>query len=70
LHFAGDGKPNKDFVYFAFGIGMSAQVADVAVTGKRLRRIVTIHSILSFFFNMTTTTLTVSIVGDTASNNS
>lgn len=71
LHFPGDGKPNYwDFVYFAFGIGMAAQVADVAVTGKRLRRIVTIHSILSFFFNVTTIALTVSIVGDAASNNS
>ena len=49
---------------------MAAQVADVAITGKRLRRIVTIHSILSFFFNVTTIALTVSIVGDAASNNS
>jgi uncharacterized membrane protein len=44
--FPGDGNPNYwDFVYFAFGIGMAAQVADVAVIGKRLRRIVTIRSI-------------------------
>jgi len=71
LHFPGHGKPNYwDFVYFAFGIGMAAQVADVAVTGKRLRRIVTIHSILSFFFNVTTIALIVSIVEDAASNNS
>jgi uncharacterized membrane protein len=71
LHFPGDGKPNYwDFVYFAFGIGMAAQVADVAVTGKRLRRIVTIHSILSFFFNVTTIALILSIVEDAASNNS
>jgi uncharacterized membrane protein len=71
LHFPGDGKPNYwDFVYFAFGISMAAQVADVAVTGKRLRRIVTIHSILSFFFNVTTIALIVSIVEDAASNNS
>jgi uncharacterized membrane protein len=43
LHFPDDGKPNYwDFVYFAFGIGMAAQVADVAVIGKRL---VTIRSI-------------------------
>ena len=43
MHFPDDGKPNYwDFVYFAFGIGMAAQVADVAVIGKRL---VTIRSI-------------------------
>jgi uncharacterized membrane protein len=71
LRFPGGGEPNYwDFVYFASGIGMAAQVADVAVTGKRIRRIVTIHAILSFFFNVTTIALTVSIVGDAASNNS
>jgi uncharacterized membrane protein len=70
LHFPGDGKPDYwDFVYFAFGIGMAAQVADVTITAKRIRRIVTIHSILSFFFNVTSIALTVSIVSDAASNN-
>ena len=70
LRFPGGGKPDYwDFVYFACGIGMAAQVADVTVTSKRIRRFVTIHAILSFFFNVTTIALTVSIVGDAASNN-
>jgi uncharacterized membrane protein len=56
-----------DFVYFAFGIGMAAQVADIAVTSKPIRHIVLIHSILSFVFNVTLIAMTVSIVGDAIS---
>ena len=68
LHFPG-GQPNYqpnywDFVYFAFGIGMAAQVADVSVTVKPIRRVVTAHSIVSFVFNVTLIALTVGIVGD------
>ena len=65
LRFPSDPEPDYwDFVYFAFGIGMAAQVADVMVTARNIRRTVTIHSMLSFFFNVTLIALTVSIVGD------
>lgn len=68
LRFPSDPEPDYwDFVYFAFGIGMAAQVADVMVTAKRIRRIVTIHSVLSFVFNVTLIALAVSIVGDAIS---
>ena len=40
-----------DFIYFAFTIGMTAQVSDVQVTSSRLRRTVLFHSICSFFYN-------------------
>ncbi len=40
-----------DFVYFAFVIGMTAQVSDVLVQTTRMRRAVTAHGISSFFFN-------------------
>ncbi len=40
-----------DFMYFAFGIGMTAQVSDVVVTSTRLRRLVLLHSVASFFYN-------------------
>ncbi|HKA99886.1 MAG TPA: DUF1345 domain-containing protein [Methyloceanibacter sp.] len=64
LRFPGDEQPNYwDFVYFAFGVGMAAQVADVAVTSKPLRHIVLIHSIVSFVFNVTLIAMAVSIVG-------
>ena len=65
LRFPGKEEPDYwDFVYFAFGIGMAAQVADVSVTVKPIRRVVTVHSIVSFVFNVTLIALTVSIVGD------
>jgi uncharacterized membrane protein len=65
LRFPDDPKPNYwDFVYFSFGIGMAAQVADVMVTAERVRRIVTMHSIISFFFNVSLIALTVGILGD------
>lgn len=40
-----------DFVYFAFGIGTTGQTSDISFTNKILRRIGTVHSTLSFFFN-------------------
>jgi uncharacterized membrane protein len=65
LHFPRDPQPDYwDFVYFAFGVGMAAQVADVMVTSKPIRHIVLIHSIVSFFFNVTLIAMAVSIVGD------
>lgn len=70
LRFPGDEQPDYwDFVYFALGIGMAAQVADVTVTSKPLRRIVTIHSIVSFVFNVTLIAMSVSIFSDAISAN-
>ncbi len=40
-----------DFLYFAFTIGMTAQVSDVQVTTTRMRKVVLLHSIGSFFYN-------------------
>ncbi len=52
LQFPGTAKPGPwDFLYFAFTIGMTAQVSDVTVGTMRLRRAVLLHSILSFFYN-------------------
>ncbi len=68
LRFPGDEKPDYwDFVYFAFGVGMAAQVADVMVTSKPMRHIVMIHSLVSFVFNVTLIAMTVSIIGDAIS---
>jgi uncharacterized membrane protein len=40
-----------DFLYFAFTIGMTAQVSDVVVTSMQMRRVVLLHSVGSFFYN-------------------
>ena len=50
-----------DFVYFSFVIGMTAQVSDVGITDKTIRRIATIHGIISFVFNTALLALLVNI---------
>ena len=40
-----------DFAYFSFVIGMTFQVSDVQVTSRPIRRMVLVHSLLSFAFN-------------------
>ena len=65
LKFPGDAKPDYwDFLYFSLVIGMTSQVSDVAVTSKIIRRTVAMHSVLSFFFNLTVLALTVNIVSN------
>lgn len=52
LEFPGAGAPDGwDFVYFAFVIGIAAQTADVAISGRALRRFALAHSIVAYFFN-------------------
>jgi uncharacterized membrane protein len=50
-----------DFVYFSFVIGMTAQVSDVGITEKSIRRTVTVHGIISFVFNTALLALMVNI---------
>ena len=58
----GDAAPDYwDFVYFSFVIGMTAQVADVGITSKQIRRTVTAHGIVSFLFNAALLALTVNL---------
>src|SRR3569832_173693 len=63
LDFPGGKRPEGwDFLYFATVIGMTAQTADTAVTTSQMRRVVLVHSILTFFFN----TVIVAAVGNLA----
>jgi uncharacterized membrane protein len=50
-----------DFVYFAFVIGMTAQVSDVGITDKTIRRTATAHGVVSFIFNTALVALMVNI---------
>jgi uncharacterized membrane protein len=50
-----------DFVYFSFVIGMTAQVSDVGITDKMIRRTATAHGIISFVFNTALLALMVNI---------
>ncbi|RUT81770.1 MULTISPECIES: DUF1345 domain-containing protein [unclassified Mesorhizobium] len=52
LLFPGDKRPEGwDFLYFSTVIGMTAQTADTNISTTHMRRVVLVHSILSFFFN-------------------
>jgi uncharacterized membrane protein len=62
MSFPEDTEPDYwDFAYFSFTIGMCAQVSDVTVSSKVIRRTVLVHSILSFIFNAALLALTVNI---------
>jgi uncharacterized membrane protein len=65
LQFPSGDKPEDpdywDFVYFSFVIGMTAQVSDVGVTDKVIRRTATVHGIISFVFNTALVALMVNI---------
>ena len=52
LLFPGGEEPAAwDFLYYAFVVGMTAQVSDVQVAGARIRRATLGHGIVSFLFN-------------------
>ena len=62
LLFPGDATPDPwDFLYFAFGVGMTAQVADVAVTRTQMRRAVLVHACAAFVTNTIILALAVNI---------
>lgn len=51
-----------DFLYYSLVVAMTAQVSDVQITSKAMRRLTTVHGVASFFFNVTVLALTVNIV--------
>jgi uncharacterized membrane protein len=65
LQFPGGDKSDPadywDFVYFSFVIGMTAQVSDVGITDRIIRRTATVHGIISFVFNTALVALMVNI---------
>lgn len=63
LVFPGSAAPDYlDFAYFAAVIGMTAQVADVAITTTAMRRLVLVHGLASFAFNILVLALTLNLV--------
>lgn len=62
LEFPGERSPDYlDFVYFALVLGMTFQVSDVQITARKMRRLATVHGLLSFLFNTIILALTVNI---------
>ncbi len=63
LEVASENQPDYwDFMYFSYVVGMTAQVSDVEVSGRQLRRLTLIHGVVSFFFNTIILALTINIV--------
>jgi uncharacterized membrane protein len=63
LIFPGSEDPDYwDFLYYSLVVAMTAQVSDVQITSKAIRRLTTAHGAVSFFFTLTVLALTVNIV--------
>jgi uncharacterized membrane protein len=52
-----------DFVYFAFTLGMTFQTSDVAVSDARIRKVVTLHCLAAFVFNLGILAFTINVLG-------
>ena len=62
LEFPSEKEPDYlDFLYFALVLGMTFQVSDVQITSRKLRRVATLHGLLSFLFNTVIVAFTVNI---------
>jgi uncharacterized membrane protein len=64
LQFPGTEQPDYwDFVYFAFTCGMAFATSDVQITGKHMRRVVTVHCLAAFAFNIGVLAFTINVLG-------
>lgn len=62
LIFPGDEEPDfGDFTHFALVIGVAAQTADIQISAKPIRRVVTLHGVLAFVFNTVILALTINL---------
>ncbi|MEH3086404.1 MAG: DUF1345 domain-containing protein [Xylophilus ampelinus] len=62
LDFPGPGDPDYfDFLYQAMVVGMTSQVSDVQVTSSAMRRLVTLHALVAFVFNVAILALGVNV---------
>ena len=63
LDFPGDLEPDYwDFTYFSVVLNMTFQTSDVAITSRAIRRLVLLHSVIAFFFNVIILAITVNVV--------
>lgn len=64
LIFPGGGDPDfADFFHFALVIGVAAQTADIQISARPIRHIVTLHGVLAFVFNTVILALTINLAG-------
>jgi uncharacterized membrane protein len=64
FEFPGTQEPDYwDFVYFAFTCGMAFATSDVAISNKHVRRVVTVHCLAAFAFNIGVLAFTINVLG-------
>ena len=62
LDFPADRHPDYwDVIYFSTSIGATSQTSDVSIKSKEIRRLVTLHAVVSFFFNTMVLALTINL---------
>jgi len=62
LAFPNDDAPDYwDFLYFSTSIGATSQTSDVSIRSKIVRRVVTLHAVVSFLFNTMVLAITINI---------
>jgi uncharacterized membrane protein len=67
LDFPGTKEPIYwDFVYFAFTCGMAFATSDVAISDQHIRRVVTVHCLAAFAFNIGVLAFTINVLGASA----
>jgi len=64
LDFPGTKEPVYwDFVYFAFTCGMAFATSDVEISDQQIRKVVTIHCLAAFAFNIGVLAFTINVLG-------
>ncbi len=64
IEFPGTREPDYwDFIYFAFCLGMTFQTSDVTISSGRVRRVVTLHCLAAFVFNLGVIAFTINVLG-------
>lgn len=68
IEFPNTSKPSYwDFVYFSFCLGMTFQTSDTNITSGAIRRVVTLHSMIAFVFNIGVIAFTINVLGSAGS---
>ncbi len=63
IDFKSDDAPDyQDFAYFAFTIGMTFQVSDTDVQGRKVRRTVLRHALLSYLFGAVILAVVINVI--------
>jgi uncharacterized membrane protein len=55
-----------DFVYFSFTCGMAFATSDVVIADQAIRRVVTLHSLAAFAFNIGVLAFTINVLGSSS----